>query len=287
MESVERMTRVPGLPRRPEDGHKGSFGRVLVVGGSPTMLGAPMLAAMAALRSGSGLVQVAMPRPMLAAALSVAPEVIGLALGADGGGRELAAEVQRADAVVLGPGLGQSAESKRRVKALWPVDRPMLVDADALNILAEIKRWPVRKGPAVLTPHPGEMARLVRRHLHGATVPADEAGRAALAVQAARAWRCVLVLKGHRTVVSDGQRVYVNQSGDSTLAKAGSGDVLAGMIGSFVGQGMEAMEAACLGVYLHGRSGELAGRRLGRRCALARDVIESIPGAIGELEQAG
>ncbi len=275
---------LPALPARPEDGHKGTFGRVLVVGGNADMIGAPTLAGTAALRMGSGLVQIAVPRAVLAACLSITPELVGLGLEGKSHTALLEAAA-KGNALVVGPGLGDDAEARERLHLLVHFEKPMVVDADGLNILATEKRCPARfHARAVLTPHPGEMSRLGR--LIGQTkVPADDAGRIALAQRAARAFGQVIVLKGHRTVVTDGRRAYINRTGDSTLAKAGTGDVLSGMIGSLLGQGMDRFDAAVLGVYLHGLCGEIAGKRLGQRCALAREIIDSIPQALRRMEK--
>lgn len=269
---------LPRLPDRPADGHKGVFGRVLVVGGSPTMLGAPILAGTAALRMGSGLVQVALPQAMLAAGLAITPELIGLPL--DGDLDELIVAAQQADAVVVGPGLGTAAGAAAILDRLVHLDRPIVIDADALNLIASGGQSPAEfSAQAVLTPHPGEMKRLARL-IDRSDVPADENGRVQIAVAAARSFRQILVLKGARTVVTDGRRVYVNDTGNSSLSKAGTGDVLSGMIASLIGQGMEAFAAAAVAVRLHGRAGEIAGHRLGTRSVLARDVIDAIPAAL-------
>ena len=160
----------------------------------------------------------------------------------------------------------------------------MLIDADALNILAMQKRWPRDfKARAVLTPHPGEMKRLAKL-FDRIDVPTDDDGRIDIAIKAAKTFDQIIVLKGHRTVVTDGQRVYVNRTGDSTLSKAGAGDVLSGIIGSLLGQKMESFDAACAGVHIHGHCGELAGQKFGQRCALAREIIDAIPQAVGEYE---
>lgn len=279
---------VPRLPERSERGHKGLFGRVLVVGGSPQMIGAAVLAATAALRSGSGLVQVALPGEVLAIGLSVTPELIGCALDdAERGDRALLAAAEAADVLVIGPGMATSATSRRRLLRLVRLDRPAVIDADALNLLSAEPRWPGRmKLNAVLTPHPGEMARLAR-HIGraGKAVPADDAGRREWAVSAAGRLGQVVLLKGYRTVIADpAGSVVVNRTGNSSLSKAGSGDVLAGVIGSLIGQGMEPFAAAAAGAWLHGRAGENAGRVLGRRSVLARDVIAGLPEAIREAE---
>jgi NAD(P)H-hydrate epimerase len=273
-----RIESVPSLPPRGRQGHKGMFGRVLIVGGSDQMIGAPVLAGTAALRLGSGLVQIAMPQSVLAAALSITPELIGLGLG--GSGKPLLKAADQADALVIGPGLGQTPASRLRVMRLTKIEKPMVLDADALNILA--KKWPKSfHAKTVLTPHPGEMRRLTGAD----SIPTDDEGRIALANEFARSHRIVLVLKGERTVVSDGTRFFVNTTGDSSLSKGGSGDILSGMLGCLLGQKMEVFDAACLAVNLHGRAGELAGAKLGRRSVLSRDVIDALPAAIAERDQ--
>jgi NAD(P)H-hydrate epimerase len=269
------------LPPRPKDGHKGLFGRVLIVGGSHEMIGAPVLAGDAALRSGSGLVQIAMPRDVLVTGLGVVPELIGLALDDSAAStRKLLDAADKADVIAAGPGLGQQKSVGSRLKALFRLDKPMVVDADALNYLASLSKWPADfKAKAVLTPHPGEMKRLAKL-IGRDSVPTDEKGRIQIATQASKAFGQIIVLKGHRTVVTDGHRVYLNQTGDSSLSKAGAGDILTGILASLIGQGMQIFEAACAATHLHGRAGELAGQKLGRRCVLARDVIEMIPQAL-------
>ena len=258
---------------------------MLVVGGNDGMIGAPTLAGTAALRTGAGLVQLAVPRSILSACLTITPELIGLGLGKAAGKDALLEAGEKADAIVIGPGLGRTPEAEARLVRLVRLDKPMVIDADGLNILASMKKWPAWfKARAVLTPHPGEMARLGK--LIGRTdVPPDDEGRIDIASAAAEAFGQVVVLKGERTVVADGRRVYVNHTGNSTLSKAGTGDVLSGMLGTFLGQGVDRFDAACLAVHLHGRAGEVAGATLGMRCALARDVVDAIPGAIAELEK--
>lgn len=269
----------PPLPDRPDNGNKGTFGRVLVVGGHGEMIGAPVLAGTAALRGGAGLVQLAVDRTILPACLSITPELIGLALPARGLCDELLAAAEKADVIALGPGLGQSAAAKRIVAALIRLAKPMVIDADALNILAAGEAWPRSfKAHAVLTPHPGEMKRLSR--LFGAAeIPTDDAGRSTLARRAAEAFGQVVVLKGQRTVIADGRAVHVNPTGDSSLAKAGTGDVLTGLLASLIAQGMKPIYAARAACWLHGKAGELAGAELGQRGVLARDVIGHLSGA--------
>jgi NAD(P)H-hydrate epimerase len=252
------------------------------------MIGAPVLAGTASLRLGAGLVQIAMPAGTLGHALSVTPELIGLALPRAGMPRALIDAAKSADAVVIGPGLGQSPIARQRLNALVKLwDKPTVIDADALNLLSSMKRWPGSLGvDAVLTPHPGEMKRLGKLFGYSEEVPSDDAGRIALAARAVNALGETLVLKGERTVVAspDG-RVFVNRTGNSALSKAGSGDVLSGMLATLLAQKMETFEASCAAVCLHGLAGEIAGERLGLRSPLARDVIDAVPEAIKRYER--
>lgn len=277
MADVRLIRKVPALPHRPSDGHKGLFGRVLVVGGHEQMIGAPVFAGTAALRMGAGLVQVALPRPVLPFALTITPELIGLGLDADSA-EALTRAADLADALVVGPGLGQTPAAAAYIDRLLKLDKPMVLDADALNLLAHKRQWPRRiKAPLVLTPHPGEMTRLLRFIPHPPKAAwADAAGRLRVAVGLARAIRQVVVLKGHATVVTDGRQAFINSTGDSTLSKAGTGDILSGMIGCLLAQKMAPLSAAILAVHLHGRAGEIAGKRFGQRSALAADILNCI-----------
>ena len=281
---MRSVTQVPTPPERPDDAHKGTFGTLLILGGSTTMIGAPMLAARSAYRAGCGLVRVAMPHSVLAAALTTLPEAIGLGLdGSDADADQLREAMDKADAVVVGPGLGQEPAAGPLLETVYKGDVPAVFDADALNLLAAMDAWPRDfAAPAVLTPHPGEMRRLLK-HLPGRDeVPTDEPGRSDLAGHAARTFGKIVVLKGHRTVVSDGESVFVNDTGDNSLAKAGSGDVLSGLIGSLLAGGMTPFDAAVCGVYHHGLAGEAAGRDLGRRSVLAGDVADRVGRVLGD-----
>jgi NAD(P)H-hydrate epimerase len=280
---MTRITSPPPLPARPKDGNKGTFGRVLIVGGNEGMLGAPSMAGRAALRLGSGLVEIAVPRIILVAALTITPELIGIGLDI-GVSEELKSAAEKAAAIVVGPGIGQSADAFDRLKSLAAFAKPMVVDADALNMIARQDTWPTWfAATAVLTPHPGEMNRLAKL-IGRDSVPTDDAGRIDIATIAANSFRQTIVLKGNRTIVTDGSRVYINHTGDSSLSKAGTGDVLSGMIGCLLGQKMPPFDAACAAVHLHGRAGEIAGEELGPRCVLAHDVINAIPQAVREYE---
>lgn len=282
--AMQRILQPPPLPARPKEGHKGLFGRVLILGGHEAMIGAPVLAGTAALRMGSGLVQIGTPQSILPFALTITPELIGLPL-TKRINKAFNEAVDAADAIVIGPGMGQAADAKTRLMRLLKTDKPLVIDADALNILAKQKRWPKDvKAKAILTPHPGEMKRLGAL-LRIEEIPKDDKGRSELATAVASAINQVLVLKGDHTLVSDGTRIYQNDSGNSALSKAGAGDVLCGIIASLLGQGMNRFDAAVAAVHLHGLAGEVAGSRFGLRSPLARDVIDAIPEAIALYEK--
>lgn len=267
-----RIDRLPPLPARPREGHKGLFGRVLIVGGNPEMIGAPVLAGVSAFRSGAGLVQIAIPKSVLSQALTIEPELIGLALPTSPEKWKYATE--QADAIVVGPGMGQSSSARTLLRAVLKLpEKPVVVDADALNLLAAGGKWPSSTCSAcVLTPHPGEMKRLAR--LFGKTelsqTPED---RLETAIGAATSFGQVVVLKGHRTIVTDAERYYVNNTGDSTLSKAGTGDILTGICATLLAQGLDRFDAACISVWVHGKAGEIAGQRFGQRSALAREIL--------------
>ncbi|MBY0227796.1 MAG: NAD(P)H-hydrate dehydratase [Gemmataceae bacterium] len=258
----ERIVQLPKLPPRPEDAHKGTFGTVLVVAGGPGMSGAAALCGMAALRGGAGLVRLAVPDAVLPLVAAHSPCYMASPLSA---WRELAAQ---ASAIVAGPGLGQSEEVRRLVRDLCATgETPLLLDADALNVLGD-SAWGSR--PAVVTPHPGEFKRLLGREL---------ADREEDAAQFASERRCVVLLKGAGTVVTDGARLYVNGTGNPGMATGGTGDVLAGLIGALLAQGMPAFEAAVLGAHLHGLAGDIAAEHLGHRL-IATDLLGSLPAAM-------
>jgi ADP-dependent NAD(P)H-hydrate dehydratase len=279
----ESVIELPNLPPRPADGHKGSFGRLLILGGCEGMIGAPAFTGLAALRGGCGLAYIATAQSILPTVLSVAPELVGIPLRSLKQDRRFQKLADSADALVIGPGMGLGDEAGERLSWLLTLPKPAVVDADALTLLSQgrIAKDSIRLR-AVFTPHPGEMLRLAK-WLNLGDVPSDEDGRIAIASAAAVALGQVVVLKGHRTIIADAHRHRINQTGDSSLAKAGTGDVLSGLIGSLLAQGMEPFDAASLATHLHGRAGELAGQRLGPRSVLARDVIDSISQAVKEL----
>ncbi len=263
-----------GLPRRKPDTHKGDYGRVLVVAGSPGMAGAAVLAGEAAYRSGAGLVYLCCPAPV-ADVLSVKQTCAVVRPFEEAGAAEQILEFAAScTAAVIGPGLSLApriAEAVREV--VTRIEIPFVLDADGLNAFETAPEVLTHgKAPRVLTPHPGEASRLVKRP--AAEIQAD---RAAAAREMARRFLAVTVLKGHRTVVTDGAKTYVNRTGNPGMATGGSGDVLAGMIGALIGQGLAPYDAACLGVERHGRAGDLAARRVGQVSLMATDILEDLP----------
>ncbi|MNO35043.1 Bifunctional NAD(P)H-hydrate repair enzyme Nnr [compost metagenome] len=272
--------------RREADGHKGTYGHVLLAAGSLTMSGAGRLAAKAALRAGSGLVTWALPEALLPHVLGTVPELmLAPAGGAPEAGAwnaaaapELLRLLAARDVLAVGPGLGRFPGEDGFLRAVWEgAPRPLVVDADALNILAAangLAAWQRREAATILTPHPGEMARLAG--LSTAEVQRDRIG---LARRFALQHGVTLVLKGARTVVAapDG-RVFVNVTGHPGMATGGSGDVLTGLIAGLLAQGLNAVQAAAFGVYLHGLAGErAAAARTGNPASLlAGDIIEAL-----------
>ncbi|OPX24417.1 MAG: NAD(P)H-hydrate dehydratase [Planctomycetales bacterium 4484_123] len=294
-ERFEPVQSPPLLPARRRQGHKGDFGRVLVVGGSRGMIGAPALAANAALRGGAGLVTVAVPEPVQLAVASLCPCATSVPLPCVQSGRlaqravrEVLTSAQAADVLAVGPGMGVSPPAAAVVRAVLGQSKSVVLDADGLNNLRSLEGWPVlRQCPLVLTPHPGEFARLT-----GKAVCDIQADRQRAAVAAAAEWTgagqaeaaLVVVLKGAGTVVTDGKRVFVNGTGNPGMATGGSGDVLTGLVAALMGQGMEPFEAACLGVHVHGLAGDLAAERLGEISVMATDLIDHLPAAFRRLE---
>ena len=278
------------LPARPDRAHKGDFGRLLVVAGSIDYPGAALLAALGAMRAGVGVARVAAAESVVARLAGTIPELTWMALDeeapgliAPGGWRRVTAEASAFDAVVIGPGLGRQPATQRRTRQLISsLTPPTVVDADALNALADGSRWwQGVRGSLVLTPHSGEFARLT-----GADAPDgddDEARGKAVAAAAVR-WDQVVVLKGAHSVVAEpGGELLRSEVSTPALATAGSGDVLAGVIGAFLAGGSPALEAAACGVAVHGAAGLLAAERIGSAGVMARDLAGLLPAAIAQL----
>lgn len=264
------------LPARPVEGNKGTFGRALILAGSVGMSGAAALAGMAALRGGAGLVTVAVPAPIQPIVAGFEPSYMTLALPATAAGQfsrlavsSLEHLVPHASAVACGPGWGQSAELAEILGWLIQNARqPLVIDADGLNLLSKSPDMLGRSaGPRILTPHPGEFARLI-----DSDVSTVQLQRVDLAVEFAAQHRVVVLLKGAGTVITDGRRVAVNTTGNSGMGTGGTGDVLTGLITALLGQGLEPFAAARLGAHLHGLAGDLAAAELSQPALIASDL---------------
>jgi NAD(P)H-hydrate epimerase len=269
--------------RRSPDGHKGTYGHVLLAAGTLRMSGAGLLSARAALRAGCGLVTWALPQKLLPLIIGAAPELMLADVGGNEDGNwhagsisELLKLSKERDVLAVGPGLGRFEADTEWLRNLWEeTDCPLVIDADALNILAEAdyKGWASRRHPVILTPHPGEMARLAR-----ITTTEVQRDRIGLAMAYAKEYGITLVLKGAHTVIAtpEGQ-AYVNTTGHPGMGTGGAGDVLTGLISSLLAQGLNATQAAVFGVYLHGLAGERAARQRNNPAAIiAGDIIEAL-----------
>jgi ADP-dependent NAD(P)H-hydrate dehydratase len=284
---IQMVTELPRLAPRSPDSNKGTYGRVLVVAGSRGMSGAAVLCGSAALRGGAGLVRVAVPEEVLPIVAAGNPCFMTAALPQDADGRlDLAAEQELLslasanNVVAIGPGLGRSSTLTALLSTILDrVEGRIVLDADGLNGFvdkAKEKRTEDRNLPElILTPHPGEFSRLLN-----IDIPTIQAHRRELATAFAAENELVLLLKGHRTIVTDGNRVYENTTGNPGMATAGSGDVLTGLISALWAQGLEAFAAAQLGAYLHGLAGDLAKAELGEAGMIATDIVQRLPLAI-------
>lgn len=273
------------LRKRKKDVHKGDFGHVFVLAGSLGLSGAAVLCSTAVLRSGAGLVTLGLPRSLslimskrLTEVMSCPlPEtsVISLSLKSE---KEILNKIEKCDVVVLGPGLSQNPETKRLIQKIVPmIGRLMVLDADALNAISGsasiLKKI---QAPYVITPHPGEMSRLIHR-----SIGYIKNNRLDVAKKFSDDYNAVVVLKGAGTVITDiDGKFYINDTGNPGMATAGSGDVLTGIIAGFLAQGLELFDAARLGVYVHGLAGDLAAEEKGEIGLIASDILEKVPEAI-------
>ncbi len=277
------------LPPRAREAHKGSAGRLFLLAGSEGLSGAAALCAMGALRSGSGLVTLGIPKrlhdPMAKklteAMLKVLPETEQGSLALSGLAQILKA-VEQNDVIAIGPGLSQQAETQELVRQLvLKISRPMVIDADGLNALSG--HLPVlgkHRAATVITPHPGEMSRLT-----GLPVEVIQKKREAVAKEFSREHRVVVVLKGSGTIVANiSGECYVNTTGNPGMATGGCGDVLTGMIAALIGQGLSLFDAARVGVYLHGLAGDLIAKKRGEIGLIASDLVDTIPLAIRQYQ---
>lgn len=280
---VQRMREIKGVPAAPKRepmSHKGRYGHALVLAGSPRMTGAALLTATACARAGAGLVTLGMPAAIHHLLAPAILEVMSLPLPSTPDGGFSRDAIQPAidfatgvTAVALGPGIATendtAAFAARLVQRLRP---PLVLDADGLNCLTKNPAaLRAATAPRILTPHPGEAARLA-----GTTVAEIQDDRTAAAHDLAERFGATVVLKGHRTVVTDGDRFRVNLTGNPGLATGGSGDILTGIIAGLLAQGMDIFDAASLGVHLHGLAGDLAAKRLGFHSLIAGDLLTEL-----------
>ncbi len=278
---MQLIETIPKLKPRAWDAHKGDFGKVVIIAGSVGMSGAAALAGRAALRAGAGLVRVATAKSALPIVASIEPSYTTIPLAEDNAGRISAKAINTIldavsdnDAMAFGPGVGISGGLRTVAQKLIEQEQLRLViDGDGLNNLSQLKSWPTKlKANIVLTPHPGEMKRLWSG-LFREPLPPERQEQAA---QLAQRTKTVVALKGAGTVVTDGERVYVNKTGNPGMATAGSGDVLTGAITALIGQGLGNFDAAVLGVYVHGLAGDIAIERLGQVSLMATDILEAL-----------
>ena len=264
------------LPEREQTAHKGDFGKILLLCGSRGYTGAAYLAAMGTLRAGAGLVFLGVPESIYGIEAVKLNEAIVFPLPDEDGKLsekaipEILERLPKVDAVLIGPGLGQSEGTYRVVEAvLQKAQCPVVLDADGINVVAahmDILRK--RTAPTILTPHTGEFARL------GGDM---EAGRQVAAEKMAEDLGCVMLLKGSGTVITDGSTTYINPTGNPGMAVGGSGDVLAGIITALLGQGISALEAAACGAWVHGAAGDICAEEIGQYGMLPTDMLAVLP----------
>ncbi|MFH1791351.1 MAG: NAD(P)H-hydrate dehydratase [Candidatus Omnitrophota bacterium] len=270
------------IPKRKIDSNKGDFGHVFVLAGSRGLTGAAYLASQSALRTGSGLVTLGVPESLNAIMEVKLTEVMTLPLPETKAGT-LSAKAEdavlefskKADVAAIGPGISVNGDTIKLVQSiLVKLNSPVVLDADGLNSIADcVDVLKKRKGVTVVTPHPGEMARLA-----GCTVEAVQKDRESVAKSFSLKYNCVSILKGYRTVVvSPEGDIYVNDTGNTGMSTAGSGDVLTGMVASFMGQGIDAYSASVLAVYFHGMAGDAAARDVGPFGMIAGDILDRVP----------
>jgi ADP-dependent NAD(P)H-hydrate dehydratase len=281
----ELIETVPSLPPRPRDSNKGLFGSVLIVAGSRGMAGAAALSGGAALRSGAGLVRIATPSEVQPTVASFEPSYMAYPLPCDEDGliRFETAQpilerfIKTSSVIAVGPGLGQSDDIRQLVKFLiTSTSKPLVIDADGLNALVgQTNLLSGLNRPVILTPHPGEFARLTGATV--AEVQSDRIGRAT--ALAALSDSLVVVLKGTGSVVTDGRRYYINTTGNPGMATGGTGDVLTGVISALLAQKLGPFEAAQFGVFIHGLAGDIARDQNGEIGLIAGDLVDALPDA--------
>lgn len=284
LEKIDTKFVIGLMPKRPENSHKGTFGSVLNIAGSNRYIGAAYLSSISALKIGAGYVTLACPSEIVPVIASMAPEIVFCPLASNNSGSiscdNIIKNIQDYNVLSIGCGLTDCDDTKSFIfsilNKLSKVQK-IVLDADGINILSNHKGEISLKN-TVITPHPAELARLLN-------VSVDEIinNREKYARITSQTFECITVLKGHETIVTNGIKLYVNTTGSSALAKAGSGDTLTGIIAGLLAQKVSPLKAAVLGVYIHGRAGDIAASYLTKYSVLASDVINYIPKAVSEI----
>ncbi len=265
------------IPERKPDTHKGNYGKILLLCGSRGYTGAPVLAAMGALRCGTGLVYMAVPESIYSIVASKLLEPVIFPVRDENGCYSASSLDQirdimpKMDAVLIGPGIGQAAGSEEMTKMILTEAKiPVVLDADGINLMVRHKNiLRDRKFPTILTPHDGEFQRMAGQ--------APGKDRVSAAAMLAKDFGAIVLLKGHRTVITDGRSCFVNTTGNPGMATGGSGDVLSGIIVSLLGQGLGPIQAAACGAWLHGASGDICAEQIGQYGMLPQDMVNALP----------
>ncbi len=292
---MKQVKTLPTLPKRKRNSHKGDYGRILIVGGSCGMIGAPALAAKSALRAGAGLVTIATPETVQLTIAQLAPCATSIpidqtngTINSSGVNKLIRITIQekKFDVVAIGPGLGNAKGIPEFIFTLIEEGIPTVIDADGINLLAKTNWTEKLHTNCIITPHPGELARLLKTTTNEIqNHRLQSAQKAANLMKKGKNDTPICVLKGHKTIVTDGIKYYINTTGNPGLATGGSGDVLTGIIAGLLGQGLTPFQSACLGVYIHGLAGDLAAKTLTETSLIASDLIDYLPLAFKKFSQ--
>ncbi|MEE8359996.1 MAG: NAD(P)H-hydrate dehydratase [Candidatus Omnitrophota bacterium] len=272
---------------RQKDTHKGDYGHVFILAGSAGMTGAAYLASQATLLSGSGLVTLGIPKSLNTIMEIKLTEVMTLPLDetdeqsiGEKSEKTIIDFAKRTNVLAIGPGISRNKETHRLIRSVVKkIDKPIVLDADGINAYEDSgDKLKKRNAPLVLTPHPGEMSRIIRKSI--SNIQKDREG---IAKKISKEFNAVVVLKGFKTVVAEGDKIYVNESGNPGMATGGVGDVLTGIIASLIGQGLDPFGAAKLASYVHGLAGDMAMREQGEISLIASDILCKLPAAFKSL----
>ena len=263
------------MPEREENSNKGTFGKILNISGSKNYIGAAYLSSASALKTGGGFLALASENKVINSVSKLLPEAVYISR------KQAIKDIQNFNVMLIGCGIGTGFKAKREFKKFISLARkyniPTIIDADGLNILAVLDRIKLPLN-TVITPHPMEASRLLKTELNYILDNMEECAKLL-----SKKYNCTVVLKSHRTIICENEKLFINQHGNSALAKAGTGDVLAGIISGLTAQKMTLFDAGKLGVYLHSKAGEIASEELTEYSVLASELIQYIPKAIKEI----